>query len=108
MKVKTFSIIGTPIAAVSIIAQLVCTASVFEIESCVHEHIRPTSLPVNDTYIKLQSILNPLPNISDQLSPQIIQEVLKASGVDFSKFEHNKHCKVECNTSPQATNITLN
>ena len=44
-------------------------------------------MPANDTYIELQPILNSMPDISDQLSPQIVQEILKANGVDISKFE---------------------
>ena len=72
-------------------------------KSCVCKHTRPTSLSVNDAQIELQPILNPLPDISDQLSLQIIQEILKASGVDFLKFEHCKCCKVQCHASPQAT-----
>ena len=43
-------------------------------------------MPGNNTHIELQPILNPMPDISDQLSQQIIQGILKASGVDLSKF----------------------
>ena len=57
-------------------------------------------MPANDAHIELQPILNPMPDISDQLSPKIIQEVLKASGVDFSKCKHYKQCKTLCQTSP--------
>ena len=63
-------------------------------KSCVHKYIRPTSLPVNNTHIELQPILDPLPDISDQLSPHIIQDILRASGVDFSKFKCYKCHKV--------------
>ena len=42
----------------------------------------------NDTHTELQTILNSMPDISDQLSLQIIQEILKACGIDISKFEH--------------------
>ena len=50
-------------------------------------------MPVNDTHFELQPILNPMSDISDQLSPQIIQAVLKASGVHVLKFEWYKPCK---------------
>ena len=38
-------------------------------------------MPASDTHIELQPVSNSTPGISDQLSPQIIQEILKASGV---------------------------
>ena len=62
-------------------------------------------MPVNDTHIELQPILNPIPDISDQLSPEISQDVLKASGVDISKFKHHKQYKALCQTSCQATKL---
>ena len=37
--------------------------------------------------IELQSLMNPIPEILDQLSPQLVQEILKASGIDIFKFE---------------------
>ena len=107
MKVKTFSTIGTPVAAVSITALsvgLYCKCFQNR-KSCVSKHTRLTTLPVNDTHIELQPISNPLPDISDQLSPQIIQEVLKASGVDFSRFESYKQFKVQHQTLPQVTKL---
>ena len=70
--------------------------------SCVLKHTRPTSLPVIDAHIELKPILYPLHDISNQLLPQIIQEILKASAVDFSKFECYKCCKAKCLTAPQA------
>ena len=58
------------------------------------------------SYIELEPILDQLPDISDQLSPQLIQEMLKASGVDFSKFKHVINVKRQkCNTVTQATKI---
>ena len=48
---------------------------------------------------------NPLPEFSDQLLPQIIQEILKASGIDFLEFKHYKHHKAKCHTVTQATKI---
>ena len=94
MKVKTFSTIGTPILAISIIALstgLYCKCFRYA-KSCICKHARLTFLPVNEAHIELQQILDPLPDISDQVSPQILQYILKASGVDFSKFEHYKLC----------------
>ena len=38
-------------------------------------------MQVSDIHIELQPISNPMPDIPDQQSPQIIQEVLKASGI---------------------------
>ena len=74
-----FSSIGTPIVAISIITLsigLYCKC--FQNgKSCVCKYIRPTSLPVNNTHIELELILDPLLDILDQLSPQIIQEILK-------------------------------
>ena len=61
--------------------------------SCVHKHTRPNTLPFNYTGVELQHITNPVPEILDQLSPQLVQEILKASGVDMSKFEHYKNAK---------------
>ena len=63
---------------------------------------------VNNANIELEPILDPLPDISDQLSPQIIQEILKASGLDFSKFKHYKQCKAKHHTATLATKTTLN
>ena len=107
MKVKTFSTVVTPVAAVSIIALsigLYCKCF-WNKKSCVHKHTWLTTLPVNDTHIEFQPIMNPMPDISDHLSPQIIQEVLKASCLDFSKFRCYKQCKVQCHTSPQASKL---
>ena len=44
-------------------------------------------MPANDTHIELQPISNSMPDISEQLSPQIVQEILTASAVDIIKFE---------------------
>ena len=110
MKVKMFLTIGTPIAVISIKSvSLGLYCKCFQNgKSCVCKWTRPTSLPVNNTYIELEPISAPLPNISDQQSPQLIQEILKASGVDFSKFKFFKCCKAKCHTTPLATNINHN
>ena len=63
------------------------------------------TMPANDTHIEFQPISNSIPDISDQLSPQIVQEILKASDVDISKFELNKQCKALCLTSARATKL---
>ena len=55
-------------------------------KSCVCKDTRPSSLPANNSNIELEPISTLLPDTSDQVSLQIIQEILKASGVDFSKF----------------------
>ena len=55
--------------------------------SCVGKHTKPTTLPTNDTHIELQPVLCSIPEISDQLSQQLVQELLEDSGVDISKFE---------------------
>ena len=72
------------------------------------KYTRPTSLPDNDAHIELELISDPLPDISDWLSPQIIQKIFKASGVNFSKCKHYKHCKAKHHSAAQATKITLN
>ena len=74
-------------------------------KSCVCEHTRPVSLPVDNTHIELDPISHLLPHPSDQLSPQVIQEILKASGVVFSKFQHYKCHKAKCHTATQATKV---
>ena len=53
----------------------------------------------------VEPISTPCPESSDQLSPQIIQEILKASGVDFLKFEHYKCYKAKHHKVTQATKI---
>ena len=73
--------------------------------SCVHMHTRPNTLPNNNTSIEYQPITNPIPEISKQLSPQHVQEILKASGVDMSKFEHHKKFKALCQTSTQSNEL---
>ena len=107
IKVKMFLTIGTPTAVIIILflsIALYCKCF-WNGKSCVHKHTRPVSLPVYNTHIELEPISKLLPDSSDQLSPQIIQEILKASGVDFSKFEHYKHCKAKCHTATQATKV---
>ena len=54
--------------------------------SCVHRHTGPKTLANNDTHIEFHLITNPMPEISDQLSQQLVQEIPKTSGVDMSKF----------------------
>ena len=69
------------------------------------KHTGLTTLPINNPHTELQPILNLLPDISDQLSSQIIQDVLKAIGVDFLKFGCYKHHRVQHDTSSQATKL---
>ena len=60
MKVKTFSTIATPVATIGIIALsigLYCKCFQNR-KGCVHEHTRPTTLPVDDTHIELLPISN--------------------------------------------------
>ena len=84
---------------------MVCTANVIEIKSCVCKHTRLTTVPGNDTHTEIQPISNSMPDISDQLSLQIVQEVLKTSGVDISKFKLYKLCKALLQTSAQPTKL---
>ena len=74
-------------------------------KSCVCKYTRLTSLPGDNTHIVLEPISNPLPESPDQLSSQIIQEILKAKGVDFLKLECYKRHKAKCHTVTQATKI---
>ena len=62
-------------------------------------------LPVNNTHIELDPISNLLPDSSDTLSSDVIQEILKASGVDFSKFQHYKHHKSKHHTPTHDTRV---
>ena len=96
VKVKTFSIMGTLVSALGILALAIdfyCKCF-WNKMSCVHKHTRHSTLPNNDKHNELQPIINHMPEISDQLSPQLVQEILKASGVDMSKFEHYKNPKL--------------
>ena len=81
--------IGTSVTAISVIALsigLYCKCFQNK-KSCECKHTRPTNIPVNDAHIELQPILNLMPDISDKLLPQIIQEVLNSSDVDILKFK---------------------
>ena len=106
-KLKTFLTLGASVSVAGVIAQPIGSyCKCFQNKkSCVHKHTRLTTMPANDTHIELQPISNSVPDISDQLSPQIIQEILKASSVDISKFECYMQCKVLCQTSAQATKL---
>ena len=74
-------------------------------KSSVCKHTRPATMPVNVTHIELQPISNPMVTFQTKLSPQIIQEVLKASGVDISNFEQYNWHKVLHQSSAQATEL---
>ena len=102
-----FSTIGTPVTVVSIISLsigLYCKYF-WNGKTRVHKYTRPTSLAVNNTHIELESISISLPDISNQLSPQLIWEILRASGVDFSKLECYKCHKAKCHSATQATKM---
>ena len=104
MKVEMFSTVGTPIVEIILLLSISLYCKCFQNEkSYVNDYTKPISLPVNNTHIELEPISNPLPESSDQPSPQIIQEILKASGIEFLKFEHYKHCKAKCRTATKAT-----
>ena len=91
-KLKMFSTIGTSASAFGIIDLAIASyCKLLQNKmSCVYKHTRQTNLPTNDTHTELQPIMNAMPEISDQLSPQLVQEMPKASDVDISKFEHYK------------------
>ena len=94
MIVKLILTIGVPMTVITIsFFQLVCTANVLDMKRVVY---------VNTLYhipykliIKLKPISPPAPDTSDHISTQIIQEILKTSGVNFSKFEHYKFHKIQ-------------
>ena len=102
-KPKLFSTIGTPITIIIIfIFSIGLYCKCFQNKKgCVGKYTRPHSLPPNNTQIELEAISPPLPDTPDHMSLQIIPEILKTSGVDFSKFKHYKCCKAKC----QATNM---
>ena len=68
-------------------------------KGCVCKYTGPHSPPPNSTHINLETILPPLPNNPDHISPQIIQEILKTCGVDLAKFECYKCHKARCQTT---------
>ena len=108
IKLKTFSTIGTSASVFGIIAlaiRLYCKCF-WNKMGCVCKHTGLTALPTNDKHIELQPIMNLMPEISDQLSPKFVQEMLKASGRNMSKFEHYKWCQVLHHTSSQATELS--
>ena len=104
MKDKIFFIISTPMAVIiSFLSINLYWKCFWNGKNCVCKYTRPTSLQANNTHIELEPISALLPDTSDQLSPQIVQEILKDSGVDFSKFEQYRHCKAKCHTAMQVT-----
>ena len=108
LKVKALSTIASLTTALGIIAlaiSLYCKCF-WNKMGCVCKQTRPATLPNNDPHIELQSITNPTPENSDQLSPQCVHEILKASGVDMSTFEHYKRCKALYQTSTQTTELS--
>ena len=107
MKVKLVSAIGTPTTVIKILfVSITLYCKCFENgNSCVHEHIRPVFLPVNDTHIHLDPISNLLPDPSEKTFNTNYPRNLKACGVDFSKFQHFKHCKAKCQTATQVTKV---
>ena len=77
--------IGTPTAVTIILfLSIILYCKCFQNgKSCVCKHIGPVSLPVNDSHIELEPTSNLLLDTSNQLSPQVIHEILKPSGIDF-------------------------
>ena len=73
---------------------------------CVCKHTNQATLPNNDAHIELRPITNPISEISDQLSAQLFQEILKASGVDMSKEQHYKKCRALHQTSTQSNELS--
>ena len=73
---------------------------------CVHKHTRLTTLSNIDPYIELQPITDATPETSDQVSPQHVQEILKVSDIDMSKFQHYKRCEALCQTTTQSTELS--
>ena len=105
IEVKLVSAIGTPATVLIILFISITLYCKLYCNGCVHEHIRPVSVPFNNTHIELDPITNLLPDPSGQLSPQIFQEIFKASDVDLLKFQHYKLCKKECQTATQVTKV---
>ena len=108
LKVKAFSLIGSLTTALGIIALaigLYCKCFSNKI-GCVGKHTRPTTLSNNNPCIELQPITNPAPEPSDQLSSQLVQEILKASGVNMSKCKCQKRCTTLHQTSTKSTELS--
>ena len=108
LKVKAFSTIGSLTTALGIMAlaiSLYCKCF-WNKMGCACKHTRLTTLLYNDPHIELHPITNPTPETSDQLLPQLVHEILKASGVDISKFECYKRCKALCQASSQSTELS--
>ena len=61
-----------------------------EYNGLCNKDTRPTTLPNNNAGIELQPITNPIPECSDKLPPQLVKEILKASGVEMSKLSVTK------------------
>ena len=75
LKVKMVSTMGTLVSALGILSLPTGLHwKWFQNKmSCVHKHTRPNTLPKNNIHIEVQPIKNPVPEISDQLSPQLDQ-----------------------------------
>ena len=63
-------------------------------------------MPSTEKHIEMQPIVNSMPDISDQLSPQIVQEILKARGVNNQNSNIISDTKQYVQTLAQATKLS--
>ena len=87
-KVKLSSTIGTPIMVIITLLLLISLyCKCFQNKKgCVCKYTGLHSPPPYSTHLNLETILPPLPNNPDHISPQLIQQILKTCGVEFSKI----------------------
>ena len=101
MKIKLFSPIANPIMVIIILLLIIILYfKCFQnIKDCVCKYTGPHYPLPNSAHINPETILLPLPNNQDDISPQIIEEILKTCGVDLAKFKCYKHHKARFQTT---------
>ena len=67
--------------------------SILQLYNCVPKYTRPHHPPTTSNDFNLTTILETIHSQPHQVTPQVIQEILKFCDVDLTKFESYKHCK---------------
>ena len=70
---------------------------------CIHKYTRPQHLPATSSNINLSTISALVHGQPHQVTPQVIQEILRSCDVDLAKFECYKCCK----SNHQPTKVPL-